>query len=228
MDVGAINDRSNQTIIVVAVFKDKVADGMSLTIELARELIYLSVAFHVVAHVDVGSQACAYIRMCNSVVSPPCKFCTIAYLEPAIDGSYEVFIKLTAVDTPAIYKLMRRYNCLASRTIGVGETFSNRCAVAVELTCRSIDETAFLRNRHRLWVCANHLEETLQTILLTIQEECKFAIGNTFNIRCTLAIIRNSTEISVLVMIRNSVTENGIKNIHILRDNTARVTSDVL
>ena len=131
MDVGTVSNCANKATIVIDAFENKVADGMTLTVELANKHFYRNVISHVVAHVDVVCQAHANILMCVSIVAPPCKLCTIANIEPAINRSYEVFVKLSTDCAPAVHKCMRRYDCFARRIICI-TTFIQRCSIASE------------------------------------------------------------------------------------------------
>ena len=135
MYLGSRSDSTKQTLIVLGSFKDEVAEGMTLAVELANEHFYRNEALHVVAHVDVVCQACTCILMHVGIVGPPCKLGAVAYLEPSIDGRYEGFVELTAVDAPAVHELVGRNDSAARRIVGIGVAIAKGCAVAVELSC---------------------------------------------------------------------------------------------
>ena len=172
----AVHHGDEAYAVVIGMVDDEVADGVELSVEVAVEGLAFCAdvgpAVAVAVHVDVVGETCADAKVLGSIVGPPYELCAVADVEPAVDGSHEVFLNLSADGAEAFVELVRR-QCAAAGSVRIGDV-ANGSAVATIACCSSIDECAVLLDRHRDEVFANLLVEAFYAALVAVQgvSEC--------------------------------------------------------
>ena len=150
---------------------------MELSVEVAVEGLafgtHLCPAVAVAVHIDVGRQLSIGIQMLSSIMAPPEELCGSADFEPAIHGSYEVFLQAAADGAEAFAEFVVRYIAATGRIVSISDAGADRLTVAAVLCRNSIDECAFLLDRHGHRVFANLLVEAFYASLVAVQGVCQ-------------------------------------------------------